>query len=54
MLTPSLLAHATRTLGDCRMAGYDHQRQMRPLDAGPIKPVDPMDPRNKTGDGEAW
>jgi len=54
MLTPSLLAHTQRTLGDCGMVDYDHQRQMRSPQAGPIKPVDPMDPRNKTGDGEAW
>ena len=54
MLTPVLLAHAKRTLGDFDMAGYDHRQQMRPLNTGPIKPVDPMDPRNKTGDGEAW
>jgi hypothetical protein len=54
MLTPALLAHVKQTLGDCGLPGYDHRRQMRPLNAGPIKPVDPMDPRNKTGDGEAW
>jgi hypothetical protein len=54
MLTPAMLAVQKNALGDCSLHAYDHVRQMRPLNAGPIKPVDPMDPRNKTGDGEAW
>lgn len=54
MLTPSLLAHAKRTLGDCVMAAYDHRGQKRAVDPRDPHPPGPFDPRKDTSDGEAW